>query len=619
MKANPNNALRVYVDENTSIKQNLTSAKYNSFILRTDNQAVLDPAGPGRNSVRILTKNKYTTHVAVYVHSPESPQIFEMYLISNVIVSIFGTCHKVVGKTWPAIWSTTAAPEPNWPNGGEVDILEGVNDQGPSAATLHTTTGCTMPETRPQKGTPGQNDCDWLVNFNTGCTVKMAGSNTYGPNFNANGGGWYATERTGDHISVWFWERNDPKVPYDVKFGLPITNPGEWGQPQAFFPNTNCDFKKYFAAHHIIINLTLCGDWAGQKDVYASSGCPSTCVDFVNNNPNAFSDAYFDFASIRIYQPTPFLHSLAVLSLGFILPSLAATYSLTDTIIGSGFYNFFEWEEGSDPTNGRVNYVDQGTSQSLNLTFASSNEFILRTDFKTVLSHNSPGRNSVRIRSTKTYTNHVAVFDVRHMPQGCGTWPAIWETKEINWPMGGEVDILEGVNDQGPNMATLHTTPGCTMPALREQSGSNVELDCNTAINDNAGCSVQLPTASSYGPSFNSAGGGWYAIERSSTYIKVFFWSRNDGSVPKDVINGSSQVNPADWGTPAVFFPDTSCDFSQHFQEHNIIIDLTLCGDWAGSVYADSGCPSTCVHFVDKNPSAFQDAYFDFGAIRVYQ
>ena len=90
------------------------------------------------------------------------------------------------------------------------------------------------------------------------------------------------------------------------------------------------------------------------------------------------------------------------------------------------------------------------------------------------------------------------------MPQGCGlvtfhsmkikaetkkkkklhrTWPAVWETKELNWPQGvrlrtvtfiiilmliykqqGEIDILEGVNDQGPNTATLHTSPGIHLP-----------------------------------------------------------------------------------------------------------------------------------------------------------
>jgi hypothetical protein len=51
------------------------------------------------------------------------------------------------------------------------------------------------------------------------------------------------------------------------------------------------------------------------------------------------------------------------------------------------------------------------------------------------------------------------------------TWPAVWEVGD-NWPYGGEVDIVEGVNDQAPNRATLHTGPGCTMPSSgRDQTG----------------------------------------------------------------------------------------------------------------------------------------------------
>ena len=67
------------------------------------------------------------------------------------------------------------------------------------------------------------------------------------------------------------------------------------------------------------------------------------------------------------------------------------------------------------------------------------------------------------------------------------TWPAIWELGD-NWPNGvspselklgilitvmvtsvrlqGEVDIVEGVNDQEPNASSLHTSPGNVSPSL---------------------------------------------------------------------------------------------------------------------------------------------------------
>jgi len=48
------------------------------------------------------------------------------------------------------------------------------------------------------------------------------------------------------------------------------------------------------------------------------------------------------------------LSASVVLALGFFAPALATTYSLTDNIVGSGFYNAFEWEAIADPTNGRV-------------------------------------------------------------------------------------------------------------------------------------------------------------------------------------------------------------------------------------------------------------------------
>lgn len=38
-----------------------------------------------------------------------------------------------------------------------------------------------------------------------------------------------------------------------------------------------------------------------------------------------------------------------------------------------------------------------------------------------------------------------------------------------------------------------------------------------------------------------------YAMERTSSFIKVWFWSRNDGNVPSDVKNGATNVNTDSW------------------------------------------------------------------------
>jgi hypothetical protein len=158
------------------------------------------------------------------------------------------------------------------------------------------------------------------------------------------------------------------------------------------------------------------------------------------------------------------------------------------------------------------------------------------------------------------------------------------------------VDILEGVNDAGPNSVTLHTSAGCTMPANRAMLGyafrqskkrpnandnlsisTTKQTDCNSAVNGNAGCGVAAKSALSYGPAFNKAGGGWYVLERTPTELRVWFWSRGDGSVPADVKNGAQNVDTSKFGTPSADFPSTSCDLKSHFGAHNIIINLTLC------------------------------------------
>jgi len=296
------------------------------------------------------------------------------------------------------------------------------------------------------------------------------------------------------------------------------------------------------------------------------------------------------------------------------LPSIfAASYNLADSYVGSNFFSTWSWQAIADPTHGRVNYVDLGTAQSKNLSYASGSTFIMRADHTTTLSASGPGRNSIRIQSNKQYTTSTVVWDIRHMPEGCGTWPAAW-TVGANWPNEGEIDVVEGVNNVSPNQATLHTSSGCTMPASRAESGHTGSNDCE----GNTGCGVQADAPNTFGPSFNNIGGGVYAMERTTSYIKVWYWARNDNSIPSDVKSGSSSIQTSNWPTPFALFPNTQCDISSHFGPHNLIFDLTFCGDWAGAVYSSSGCPSDCVDYVNGNPSAFANAYWDIASVKVF-
>ncbi|TFK46261.1 2 beta-glucanase [Heliocybe sulcata] len=313
------------------------------------------------------------------------------------------------------------------------------------------------------------------------------------------------------------------------------------------------------------------------------------------------------------------LMQLALYLLACALSARAESYSLSSSVVGTQFNDAFEYQAIADPSHGRVNYVDASTAKSKNLTYAHGDTFILRADHTSYLSSNGPGRDSVHLTTTATYSTHVVVFDIRHMPQGCGTWPAVWEVG-ADWPNEGEIDIIEGVNDASPNQVTVHTGSGCSMPSERAQTGSTTTTTCTSSNGDNSGCGVRDKDDDSFGPDFNSIGGGWYAMERTSSFVKVWFWPRNSGSVPGDVRNGGSGVDTGGWGTPVAYFPSTSqCDLESHLGPMSVIINLTFCGDWAGAAYSNSGCPGSCVDYVNNNPSAFADAYFDFASMRIYE
>ena len=292
------------------------------------------------------------------------------------------------------------------------------------------------------------------------------------------------------------------------------------------------------------------------------------------------------------------------------------SYSLKDTYSGTSFFDNFDYFTGYDPAQGFVHYVDGPGSMAQNLTYASTTSAVLRV--QNTDTDSSTGRLSVRIESKSTYDTGLFVFDVVHSPYGCSTWPALWLSDQSNWPTNGEIDIMEATNTATTgNQMTLHTTNGCSMTVKRKETGSSLTTNCYNGTDGNAGCGVKGSPAT-FGPVFNSNGGGVYATELRSAGIRTWFFPRS--SIPSDITSGSP--DPSTWGEALADFPNTDCDISSHFRNQSIIANIDICGQWAGtaeSFNAQGGCPGTCKDYVTNQPgSVYDDAYWEFASFKVY-
>ncbi|KAG9083492.1 hypothetical protein FS749_005993 [Ceratobasidium sp. UAMH 11750] len=313
------------------------------------------------------------------------------------------------------------------------------------------------------------------------------------------------------------------------------------------------------------------------------------------------------------------LFTTAIFSLP--LAAQAATYKIAQNHSGTNFFDGWVFTEGIDATTvGNVLYQSQAAALQQQLAYVNSEgHAIVKVDNTTVGQGDTYGRASIKINSTATFgKGSLVIMDAWHMPYGCSVWPAYWSqgSPADEWPKFGEIDIVENVNQATVNQMALHTTQGCTLAQGTQVTGKIVSNDCFNGTNGNQGCIVQGASDATYGAGFAAAGGGVYALEWSSEGNGIRIWFFQRGSIPADVSGDSP--NPSGWGTPTAAWPESGCNSSQFFGAQTLILDITLCGNFAGSPQIFQGtCQGVCTDLI-KTPSNYNNAYFDISYIRVF-
>jgi len=144
---------------------------------------------------------------------------------------------------------------PNWPNEGEIDIIEGVNGNANNAMTLHTSGGCSITNDNAFTGTLGTTNCYVSApgqSNNAGCDIQDQSTQSYGTGLSSIGGGVIVTEWTSSDINIWFFSRGS--APGDIASGSP--DPASLGEPVARFQG-GCNIDSHFQNLQIVCITNL--------------------------------------------------------------------------------------------------------------------------------------------------------------------------------------------------------------------------------------------------------------------------------------------------------------------------------------------------------------------------
>lgn len=299
----------------------------------------------------------------------------------------------------------------------------------------------------------------------------------------------------------------------------------------------------------------------------------------------------------------------------------------------------------NEPTHGSVIYGQQS-----DLVAVVNNQLILSVSTDIV----GGKRRSVRIHANDLYDSGVFIMDVAKVPSDPTTWPSFWLrgdttlSSDATWACYGEVDIIEGVNGSSKNQCTLHTSTlasgsTCVQTAVVDAKGAAISPlisgDCggggdpssntcgcnkNTICPTN-GCGYNMADGS-FGTALNDKGGGVFACEVSTGgQVSFWFWPRDDALLPniQTEIN-SGTIQTGSWATtdPTNTIHLSACP--GHFQRLAVLINTTLCGDWAGNVYQDAADPTitgmaACTGAVADSAFTYNNGKWIINSVKIFQ
>mmetsp|Transcript_14551 Transcript_14551/g.21461 ORF Transcript_14551/g.21461 Transcript_14551/m.21461 type:complete len:449 (-) Transcript_14551:2029-3375(-) len=355
-------------------------------------------------------------------------------------------------------------------------------------------------------------------------------------------------------------------------------------------------------------------------------------------------------------------------------PSHIGPYKLVQSQQGESFFDFYEFYNGADSL-GSAGYNSYEGPKSraeklglANVTFDDST----RESFaflKSAPTKEGP-RQSVRLEGKQRFNNGLFILDVRHMPVGCGVWPAFWLTDEDVWPDNGEIDIVEGVNFQTSAKTALHTSKDCSMYAHvpdfvktgtwdRATCIPNTwtgELNCETSkeADDcwamaahqwaNQGCVGVDTRNGTIGKPLNQKGGGVYVLEWDPANYHIRSWVfTHDTNLPQNLLAVTTPTAPNEdkvtpdpdkWGLPYAYFSigDGSGCTDDHFKNMRLIFNTAFCGTVAGNRYFGD-CPAeitnkynvnndavlSCNAYVKSDAPELEEAYWKIRGVYIYQ